>query len=298
MKLTIVDINSNGSDSALFLGANLIISCDPSIGEDHQVLDTVAKNLSRSLSMDIVEITHSPLADWNWGYVTDELIKAGKLPQRDTAGSTTLLNTTIQDWRIIEQCSTDDLPPEHLGSYSLVIEKINETNQIFLSVHDSKFNESTCNVPKFGLSTLIEIRNGLPTISVGISPDANIIDIVSNTSGKLAVVPTYSKDRPRWSNINFSEGGEIESSMFGICFENYDFGLLTEARGYIANDTFEQFDLDGFLVEDEQAWEVNDAKWTKAFSGRKDEGSDEIIEMTFFINYKKDGTHILSCGYN
>lgn len=71
MQLTIVKIIENGSDEAVTLNGNIILTCDPSCGDDVDQIKDVANNLAETLNVSIEYIEHSPEVDWDW----DEVIK-------------------------------------------------------------------------------------------------------------------------------------------------------------------------------------------------------------------------------
>ena len=80
MQLVIINIISNGSDLALVLNGELIITADPSLGEETSTVESVANNLSATLKIPeatVIDFEHDE--DWNWHEVIVQLKKEGEI---------------------------------------------------------------------------------------------------------------------------------------------------------------------------------------------------------------------------
>jgi hypothetical protein len=294
MRLTKVFINSFGSDTGLFLGATKILSCDPSVGEDICDLNIVATNLSHALSLPIIEIDYSPAEDWNWDDVIDALILSKQIPDRDLTGTTTLLNTTTKDWRLFDGYSDEDLSPEHLGEYTIKIEKNNNTNQVFVSLYNSELNHHP-HLPLNGLHAMIEVREGVPAMSIGISEDSNLIHVISDTTNNLTVFPECSSPNAfAIKKLRYAKG---MTPVTAIKFDHDDFGSITETRCDIANKCFSEFDFGDFVVTDDSHWEIDDWKWEKVFYGHYESDLEKTVKRSFFVKFTENGTHIVSSEF-
>jgi hypothetical protein len=65
-KLTIVDVCQNGSDRALFKDGKLILSADPSCGDDVDVVIEVGENLALIDSLPLSRYDYFPSSGWCW----------------------------------------------------------------------------------------------------------------------------------------------------------------------------------------------------------------------------------------
>ena len=286
MQLSIVKITSHGADESLLLNGNSIITCDPSCGEESEQVHAVAKNLSETLGLTIEYIEHAPKEDWSWDDVINTL-KETNVIYTQHPGMTTLLNTTIKDWRLSEGHTTQDLNPEHCGEFTLNIEKSNNSNQVYLSVYNKAFDNHPVKISPCGLHCILEIRDGIPALSVGIEPDNNIIHVLSNTSNELAIVKEDDNDYPVWKPVDF-----IDNKYNGLCFQYDNSDILTEARAILADEVFTNYDFGDRVVADDNGWDVDNAQWSKTiFFENPNDGASIKGHLT--LDFKKDSAHIV-----
>jgi hypothetical protein len=209
-------------------------------------------------------------------------------PSSESASSatTTLLDTTIRDWRLSEGHAESDLKPEHLGNYALKLEMSNNSKQLWFSVYNKAFDRHPKDIHPSGLHGVLEIRDGLPALSVGIDPDANVIHIHSNTSNELAVVKEVESDKPTWKPIEF-----IDAKFTGLCFEVDDYETLMEARTLLAHDAFGGYDFGDKVVVEDDGWEVDDCHWIKTFYYENPNGGNSL-KSRFELKFSHNGTVI------
>lgn len=165
-------------------------------------LDIIAHNI-KNIDFDKVCYTFEKICNDNDTHF-GATIESFNVPTDETENTTTLLNTQIRDWRLSDGHDEDEVPENAKGTYRLTIEKTGPANQIFFSIHDEVL--TTKGYP-LGLHGFIEIRDGVPAISLGISPDDNIIHIMSNNTSELAVIKEFEGDKPTWGEVSFSEHG-------------------------------------------------------------------------------------------
>jgi len=255
MKIIILKILSQTTDllktdhSAVLLN-NQILSTSATPGED-LVLNELANNLSKALSLNIDTIQFKDVDslpnNWHWNDVKNELVAQGVLSDNIALGSTTLLNTTIQD---IELYTSDLLlPNSKKAKYNLTIEQSNDLGTIYFSVVNENVVQNKDGL-QLGIHGSIEIRSGLPALSVGVSPDDNIIHISTNTSTKLAVTKDCNRDKPTWEELDYKAG-------YGLVFTTPYQEELNEVRLDIANRAITNVDFNGCTYDSE----INDNNW-------------------------------------
>lgn len=288
MQLIIIKIEKNGNDEAVILNGEIILSVDPSTGECTRNVYDVALSLSNALNLNIESHKHHPDVNWTWDDVIKDLSMKKIIKQNE--GVVELLNTTITDWRLSEGHTSDDLLPEHRGEYSLKMEMNIRSKQVFFSVYNKAFNKHGAAAYPMGLNGLIEIRNGVPAISIGITPDENIIHVLSNNSNELAVIKESESMASTLTPVDFSTHKDV-----GLVFSVDNNEALHEARLILADDTFSNYDFGDVDVKDDNGWEVDDNRWSKVvfLECTCDRSS---VKKELEIIFVKGGTHITSVG--
>lgn len=296
MQLAIIKITQNGSDEAVVLNGNIILTADPSTSDstaDPSISDstanihTVSQNLAEALGTPIKYINHAGEDEWSWDGVLSHLIGEGVINSGLT-GTTQLINTTIADWRLSDGYEREELAPEHQGDYTLNIEVSNNSKQVFFNVYNKSFDDHKSTIHPMGLSGLIEIRNGVPAMSIGISPDENIIHLLSNNSTELAVIKEIESDKPTWMPVDFASNKDN-----GLVFSVENEELLQEARLVLADEAFTNHDFGDIDVKDDSGWEVEDNSWVKVvFLECTDDRSS--VKKEFKVLFTDNGTHIIS----
>ncbi|GIC77204.1 hypothetical protein [Moritella sp. F3] len=200
-----------------------------------------------------------------------------------------LLKTSIQDWRLGQGYELHDLPIDQQGKYTLDVSYAPESGQLYFAVYNASFDRHDLSTT--GLNGILEIRAGLPTISLGVHPDENVIHITSNTSNSLAVVPENSNDHGKWGPVDF-----VDRNFPGYVFESNDSEWFMETRTTLAHEALDGFDFGDRIVEDTtQSWEIGGAAGLDSPVWKKDIELFNGIETTVEVIFNKDGTHITSC---
>lgn len=181
-----------------------------------------------------------------------------------------IANTTIRDWSLSEdgveaklpiKITDPDvpitLPVNIMGEYSLLVEIHKSTKQVFFGLHNSSLNAHE-DLLKTGLHGMIEIRDGFPAISVGITPDENILHITSNTSNKLTVIPETNDDKPEWIDAPMNGGFHT-----GLCFNIDEYDSLAEHRKTLGDTVFESAVKESSGTAKD--WEIDGDNWSKEF---------------------------------
>jgi hypothetical protein len=286
MQLIIIQITQNGSDLAILLNGEIILSADPSAGEDVGNVIDVATNISQCLQLPEAKvIDFSPKENWSWKDVIAQCIEDKSIVKVDDY-STTLLDTTIMDWRLTNADCAADVSESDKCHYAFKIEKHMPAEKVWFSIYNKAFDRHGKQIHPIGLHGSIEIRDGCPSISMGISPDQNVIHVTSNTSNELAVVPDSQSDKPTWMRVD--SGG---SKDVGFCFRVNDFDVLMEARTVLANERFEKYDFGERIVVDDDGWEINDELWEKTVYFES-AGHGDSIKGEFRLRFNS-GTHII-----
>jgi len=169
MKLTVVYV---GDDIAVYLNVSQVCAFDPQVDDEGQreQLQVVAKNLGRILNVKVAEIhLPEPKADVQWSWNDIEKWLRVSIRDRGPEGSPELICcSTMRDWRLREGTPESDISPSHNETYKLEIAKSPFAEQIYFRVVPVDIDEASFEDPiDRGIAGCIEIRNGLPGISVG-----------------------------------------------------------------------------------------------------------------------------------
>ncbi len=287
MQLFLISITKYGSDQAVVLNGNIICKADPCCGDDLEIITTVAGNLQTALMLPVTEIEFKPIDNnWDWDIVMDTLISEGTI-KASSKNSLTLLDTVVQDWRLQDAVDSQHVQEKDRCEYALRIEQAMPDNKIWIEVYNKAFDRHGCNVHKSGLHCFIEIRDGVPALSVGISPDENIIHILSNTSNILTVIPDAWNANPKWMPVDF-----VEAKHKGLCFPVDDYNALADARLAIAHEYFEGFDFGNDKVNYYFTWIFDGEILTMPIILEDKEGN--ITPCSLEVVFRKNGTHIVS----
>lgn len=78
----VINIKANGSDKAVFLNGQYILSADPGAGDNLESVNSVARSLARIYSVEINYLNVSPEKDWSWN---DEFISSALKHAQNTS---------------------------------------------------------------------------------------------------------------------------------------------------------------------------------------------------------------------
>lgn len=230
MKLAIITAFKSNS-IGLVLNNNLVVD-NESIPGGLEAIKTIANGLSLSLCLEVDEINYKTDIEDNglesWDDMIKELTSENLLNRNDCYGATTLMDAQIVDQYAAKG---DDSPLEDIqkAKYNILIGKANDGNQVYLSIVDENIINNP-NAHLLGLHAIIEIRNGLPAISLGNSRDENVIHVLSDTSKTIAVAQEISSDKPMWRTLD-----EIDGNSYGLAFSTLLDDEINENRMHIVD---------------------------------------------------------------
>jgi hypothetical protein len=269
-------ITENGSDHGLFLNGKSIITADPSGGDDTAQVQEMGESLAIALGTELKRVEFPCKSDsWNWGDVAAELVGLDVMVPE--GGMITLMDTIVNE---------EDSPID----YRIKIEGNQYTGQVFFTMYEKTIDKLGKDAYENGLNGILEVRNGCPALSLGISPDQNIMHVISNACDQLAIVSET--ESPEWASLSFTG-----SSKEALVYKIDDGGLFSEMRVDIANEVFGSFDIEAacgedLMVGDSSHWEIEDGRFVKGLH-LVDNGGRETTGY-FLISFAKDSTHIAS----
>jgi hypothetical protein len=269
-------ITENGNDHGLFLNGKSIITADPSAGDDTAQVQTIGESLAGALGTEL-KLVHFPCKSdsWTWDDVSAELV--GINVMEPEGGMITLMDTVVED---------ESSPIE----YRIKVEGNQYTGQVFFTLYEKTIDKLGKQAYENGLNGILEVRNGCPALSLGISPDQNILHVISNACDQLAIVSET--ESPEWASLSFTG-----SSKEALVYKIDDDGLFSGLRSDIANEVFNDFNIEeacgeGLVVGDSSIWDIEDGRFVKSLH-LVDSGEGEAVGY-FKVDFSKDSTHILS----
>ena len=191
-------------------------------------------------------------------------------PENTSDPVETLLETTARDWRLSDSHTESEMEPAHLGEYSVKVEHNKHSSLLYLSVYPSVI-DGNASIPQFGLNAMIEIRDGVPAISIGVNPDENLIHVVSDTSNCLAVIPESQDNTGDWAAVPF-----VEKRYPGYCFKVEGFDVLEDMRRAAAEKAFAGYDFGDDEIVGDSGWSVSGEYWEKQLFIENPAGGDSI----------------------
>jgi hypothetical protein len=191
-----------------------------------------------------------------------------------------LLDTPIRDWRYSQGEDDNDISPDDRANYRLLIERDRRSDQIWINVTERE--GASCHQYAIGLNAMLEIRGGLPAMSVGITPDQNVIHLISNGYDTLAVIPESNQPDVNYQTVDFTP-----QKHQGYCFiEGADPDGLQDARFSVAQQLFSKcFSAPDSIKEDTQV--IVNNRYTAQINYQ---GALE----SFIVDFKSHSTHPLT----
>ena len=198
-----------------------------------------------------------------------------------------MLTLDVQDWRLSREIGdVEPVPVEQQTTYTLRIQQAMHSGQILFSIsHKELEGEYYDKLSSRGLNGMIEIRNGLPAISLGVDENEHDLHIVSDAVNGLYVVPDNNLDRPIWKPAILSDA-IFNTSLY---FESEDREWLTDARRLIAEEQFANHSFD-LTVVDDSGWVVSDNVWKKPVFLEKDSCNDTVKSVFTVAFYNQSVT--------
>lgn len=202
-----------------------------------------------------------------------------------------VLNTTIKDIAFSDDPSGESLPSNNKCAYSLNIEASTHTDTYYFSIYNESLDKVASDVSLTGLFGAIEIREGKPCISIGMSPDENDMHIISNNSTQLTVVPEKENGERYWEQVDIQN-----HSTKGLIFTVDTDHALNDQRSFLADSAFGEYDFGEQIVSDDNNWDEYGTQWTKTvFFENEDRPT---IKGKFSLTFAPDSSYITSLSHS
>lgn len=203
---------------------------------------------------------------------------------------TTILNAVLQDSQLTENPSGKGLPPESMCKYSLNIEANADRDAYYFSVYNESLEIVLSQTTPSGLFGVIEIRDGKPSISLGLTPDMDDLQVVSNNSTTLSVIPEEAVEKPTWQTVPING-----HNYNGLVFTFDDNTYLNEQRKALADNIFSHYDFEQYVVADDGSWSINANTWVKTVYFEN--GQLPSIASDFSLTFASNSAQVLDTTY-
>jgi hypothetical protein len=192
-----------------------------------------------------------------------------------------LADFDIVDWRILHRM---DVPAEHECVYRCVIEQSKTTNQVYFKLYPKVLDSLNSSITLNGLSGVIDVQNGMPTISIGLEENENFISIQSDIHKGL-YVSTENNIYPVQVSRE-SSGNRDNTSSYYYC--GGDPSWLGQARAEKAEIVFQRYDFPHDMpMAESSGWEIDGDQWKKTCFFDNPSAGDSIkgyLSLTFAPN--------------
>lgn len=209
---------------------------------------------------------------------------------KENQGVHIVLNATIKDLAISNDHSGASIPDKNKCIYSINIESSPEGDSYYFSVYNQSLDIVASEASLSGLFGVIEIRDGKPCISLGITPDDHDMQILSNNSTQLMLIPSTTYGEREWETVTVNG-----LSSHALVFTVDDTQFLGEQRNALADIAFADHDFGDLTISEDGNWERNDTIWKKPVY--IDNDSRETIKGEFTISFADDSSHIISATH-
>lgn len=193
--------------------------------------------------------------------------------------STVVVDKDIMDWRLASGDESQEVAAEFRDTYRMVIEQFAGTNQVYFTVYPKHLDGVTRDIPRNGLSGLLEIRDGKPAMSFGLNDENLTIHVESDIVNGFHV---YHDSLDTYDSMfsSDSKGRDIRS----LYYCHGEDGWLIDAREEVAAQHHNQhFDKQGY-VKSSNPWCTTGDTLTRIVEFRREDGFEnevEIISVTF-----------------
>lgn len=201
-----------------------------------------------------------------------------------------LLNDSMSDWRNYDQ-EVDEVPAHERENYAIEIERVSGTGQLYISIMNDLSLEKNNVIPS-GMSLFIEIRDGKPTVSIGIHEDNNIIHVQSDNNSKLCVI-NEGCAQPQFEEIDLN--GINTKCITYSTGQTENFSNLLDS---IAEHAFESYDFGDEVIETHNGWETSDGVYRKTVFIQNKDPVEATISKVFSIEFFDNSTNINSISLN
>lgn len=192
-------------------------------------------------------------------YLNDELTVAYyRIDEQvldNDSGLITLSDCLIRDWRYSEDLKSD-IPEDCRDYYRLTVEQAQSTGQIYIKLYPNIIDELSEQLPEHGLGLCIEVRDGLPALSMGLTPYDLDVRVESDLNSNLVI-------------NNDITGTELEVQL-----DNGDW--LRQARTAVAELAYEKqmFEIEGFI--DDSGAEFDGKEYKRTFFQRREDLGESV----------------------
>jgi hypothetical protein len=194
---------------------------------------------------------------------------------RTNLTSKVLADFDIKDWRVSED-QEESMLKEHLEIYRFVIEQSQTSNAIFFKVYPKSLVGIDQNVTQNGISGVIEIRNGKPGMSLGLSEDDVILHIDSDVSTGLHV--HHDRFAQPDNSVFYSHSHDL--NFESLYYHTGDETWLNNAQKSMVEKIFSEFDFGELVVSETGNWCNDDNNWSLVIFFENDGGDSLAGKMT------------------
>lgn len=151
-------------------------------------------------------------------------------------GNTTV-TLSLQDWELsADQDAANAVTENCKTEFTAKFEFDKNNGYIWFSVADENLKKAYGD--SFGMSGRIEIRNGAPSISLGMHPDENVVHVMSNGINQISIVPESNNTTYRQGTVEHTP-----QKYDGIIFDmpEYDEDVLAYRKVIATKQLIERF---------------------------------------------------------
>jgi hypothetical protein len=201
-----------------------------------------------------------------------------------------ILDTTIKDEAYCADPTNPDIPVGNKCRYSFNIESSPDSDSYYFSVYNEALDKVVADCPLTGLFGVIEIKDGKPCISIGLTADENDMTIYSNNSTKLTVVPEQEIGDRSWESLLINS-----NPVTGLVFNVNDEYTLNDQRNLLAEIAFNDHDFGSLTVKEYGNWASDNNKWSKSVFFEN--GDLPSKKGTLTVSFGDESSHITSAEY-
>lgn len=236
-----------------------------------EIVIDVTKEKCDQLELNTIEAQHK--------YIVESF---GNFLDAETEDTNLVIDTEWSDWRVAQGEEVDTCDS---NKYQVKIEHHEAQNQVWFSIVQSNVAELANDDPELvptGLCGLIEIREGVPAISLGFDENQNAIHVVSNTHNELEVTPDH-------ADVTASYGKSVRFTQLS--------SVIAMNRQAVAHSAFDKYDFGNLTVTDTQGWsnEENIDQWVQNITLEDEQGN--VQYGTIKVEFAQDLCLVLDVKY-
>ena len=201
----------------------------------------------------------------------------------ESCGMQVLADFTIKDWHTIDESDARECPVVHQTPYRMIITQSPQDNRVLFKVFPEVIDKLIDEEDKQGLYGCIEIHEGLPGISLGLSEESSCLHVETDIHSGF-FVHTDGDIEPRhdsWKSTNYTD------DFNGLYFKFSNGAWLDNTRRKVAENAFDSHDFSSIgTIEAHNGWEVFDGEFKKTVFYEDFSGGDSI-KGTFSLEFAK-----------